>query len=208
MESEGFAELLRDAQAGDRDAMDRLLESMRPELERLALPYSDPTRPSQSTQDLVQDAWLKVWQKLDQFRGAENADDVLAVFRVWVGQIVHRTGLNRVRARKAQRRDPGAVVSLHRGGSDSRVSKPVGVEPRAGRPSPSEEVGAHERAVLVRAAVSRLPQSLDRQILKLRFFEGLSLRQIADRLSIGYDRVRERYAISLRWLERDLEPLL
>jgi DNA-directed RNA polymerase specialized sigma24 family protein len=44
--------------------------------------------------------------------------------------------------------------------------------------------------------------------LRLCFFEGLSLREIAGRLNLSYDKVRERHHCTLRRLEQELKGLL
>ena len=45
------------------------------------------------------------------------------------------------------------------------------------------------------------------EIVRLRFFEGLSLRQVAGRLQLSYDKVRERFRFSVRRLQQYLEEL-
>jgi DNA-directed RNA polymerase specialized sigma24 family protein len=65
-----------------------------------------------------------------------------------------------------------------------------------------------ERSLLVRAAMRRLPDVLDRSILVLRFFVGLSLDEIAVRLMIPRDVALERYRVGIRMMERELGPCL
>src|SRR5205823_6394028 len=77
-----------------------------------------------------------------------------------------------------------------------------GIDPAASDPTPSANVQADEQARLIRAALERIPDTTDREMVRLCFFEGLSLRQIAERLNLTYDEVRERYHSSLRLLER------
>ena len=204
--AERFQELIVRARSGEREAMDSLLAVLRPHLEMLAREYADPGRAEGSAADLVQEAWLRAWQKLDQFQGGASDEETLAKFRVWVEQIVHRLGLNARRDRNAQRRRPQgrAIVHLSSAGGSSR---PRGASPPAAGPTPSANVRQDEEAELVRTALARLPEPLDREILRLRVFEGVSLRQIAERLEISYDKVRERYKVSLRILERELGEL-
>jgi len=57
--------------------------NIRPRLEQLAQSHS----PNQSVSDLVHDAWLRAWQKLDQFQGAQDEAHALAMFRAWLAQI-------------------------------------------------------------------------------------------------------------------------
>jgi RNA polymerase sigma factor (sigma-70 family) len=66
---------------------------------------------------------------------------------------------------------------------------------------------ADEQVERVRAALERLTDDQDRQIVHLRFLEGLSLRQIATRLGRSHEFVRQRFHAALRVLERELESL-
>ena len=209
IESEGFHELLRQARAGDGQAMNWLVAILRPRLEQLARGYADPDRPDESASDLVQEAWLRVWQKLGQFRGAADNEQTAAVFHDWVGQIVRHLGLNRERDRNAQRRRPPQKPVRLAGGEPSESSSHGGgIDPAAGTPTPSATIQADEQAQMVRAAIERIPDTTDRTIVRLRFFDCLSLRQIAERLNLSYDKVRDRYQASMRLLERELGGLL
>lgn len=86
----GFQDLVRRAQDGDRAAMDRVLEILRPQLEPMARPYADPGRPVESTADLLQEACLRAWRKIDLFRQGEDDEETFRLFRAWIGQIVRR----------------------------------------------------------------------------------------------------------------------
>ena len=63
---ESVYDLLERARTGDRAATTRLLEMVRPHLEACARGYCDPAG-GESTADLVQESWLRAWQRLDQF---------------------------------------------------------------------------------------------------------------------------------------------
>lgn len=54
------------------------------------------------------------------------------------------------------------------------------------------------------AALKCIANPAGREIVRFRFYEGLSLRQVAQRLGLGYDQVRQRYQIIIRRLEREL----
>src|SRR5579883_2408193 len=109
----GFSDLLTRARAGDRAATDELLARIRPWLEQLARQHADPLHPDGSTSDRVQEAWLRAWQKLDQFQGAADEAQALAMFRAWLARIVARLGLNAARDRGArQRTPPGKLLRL------------------------------------------------------------------------------------------------
>jgi RNA polymerase sigma factor (sigma-70 family) len=210
MEPDGFHDLIRRAQAGDQQAMERVLELLRPHLEQLARRYADPRRASASAADLVQEVRLRAWQKLNQFRGGEGDEQTLALFRGWLGQMVQRLGMNVQRRRKARRRQPPQpIVPLGAPGADDSTTPPgPGSDPAADQPTPSMNVRADEQGRLVREALEKIPDETDRALLRLRFFEGVSLRQAARQLDLSYDTARERYQRCLRRLEAELGRFL
>ncbi len=65
-----------------------------------------------------------------------------------------------------------------------------------------------ERAIGVRRALDRIPDHVDRQIAVLRFFVGLSIEEIAQRLGRSVEDVRARYRFTVERLARDLRPYL
>ncbi len=187
--------------------MDHLLAVVRPRLEQRAGAWAAPGDPGESTADLVQEAVLRVWEKLDQFRGGPDEEQTTALFHAWLDQIVRHLGQDRKRRQHAQRRPPaGKRLPLASPGQSS--DEAVGVEPPAGEPTPSADARSTEEARLVQEALARIADPGDREIVRLCFFEGLSLRQIAQRRGISYDKVRERYHCALRGLERELGGLL
>ena len=116
--------------------------------------------------------------------------------------------LDRQRDRHALRRQPPQpLVRLDAAAPDASGTEQRRREPAASGPTPSANARADEEALLLQAALNRIPDPADREILRLCFFEGLSLRQIADRLQVSYDKVRQSYHRGLRFLERELEGL-
>jgi RNA polymerase sigma factor (sigma-70 family) len=208
MQSSELCDLLRRAQAGEREALDRLLVALRPRLEHLARGCVEPSGAGESTADLVQEAALRIWQKLDQFRGVDDAEQTVAVFHEWVGQLVRHLALDRQRDRHAQRRQPPQpLVRLDAPVPDGSGTEHGRREAAASGPTPSANVRADEEALLLQAALNRIPDPADRETLRLCFFEGLSLRQIAERLQVSYDKVRQSCHRGLRFLEQELEGL-
>lgn len=196
------------AKEGSREAMDELLTVLRPHLENLARRYADAAHASESTSDLVQEAWLRAWQKIDQFQGGRDDAETLAMFRAWAGQIVHRLGINAKRDRQAAKRAPAGravlPLSARRGGTTGRRRR---TSPAAADPSPSACMARSEETRRVQDALAKLDDKLDRDIVRLRVFEGLTLRETASRLGITVDQVRGRFQSALRQLERELgEP--
>jgi RNA polymerase sigma factor (sigma-70 family) len=208
MAGDDIGDLVRRAQAGDQPAVERLLEIVRPHLLQLADRFTDRQHPSRSGADLVQEAWLQAWQKLDQFQGrAGECEQSLAMFRVWVSRILIRLGLNRARNRRALRHNPAENIlrldppCLSGSGGSER-----GIDPSAGSSSPSANARRNEQAVLIQDAMARCLEPEEREMIRLTFFEGLSLRQSAERTGLSYDQARARYRTAMRKLERQLEP--
>jgi len=189
--------------------MDELLAVLRPQLERMASRYADPQRASESTSDLVQEAWLRAWQRIDQFSGAAEGEDTERMFRVWVDRIVQTVGLNARRDRNRKRRHPGrAVLPLGPTAESGASEGPRAIDPEARDPSPSSLVRREDEAEAVQKAIGGLSDPLDRAILEGRFFEGVTLQTMAQRLSLTYEQVKYRYQNCMRLLERKLGRFL
>jgi RNA polymerase sigma factor (sigma-70 family) len=208
VESTGFQELLSKARAGEETATARLLTLIQDHLARSAGKFDDRSQAVESTSDLVQNASLKLWQHLHEFRGGNSDEETLSMFLVWSEQIVKRLGLNALRDRSAHRRSPpNPVQRFVQASSDESNSYRHG-EPAASDPTPSTNVRTREEAAAIKEAVDRLADDLDRELLRLRFFEGRSMRQIAEILPLSYDQIRDRFQAIMRRLARDLEGLL
>lgn len=208
----GLQDLIARARGGDRAAAETLLEVIRPWIWQAARGFGDPERPDESTADLAQAAWLRCWQSLGQFQGpgAGEADDEQtgAMFRAWVVQIVRRTGMNAVRDRHAgYRRPPGPLRRLDAAPAAGSTLSWAAPAPEAVEPSPSARVQADERSERLRAALDRLADDEQREIVRFRFLDGLSLRQIAARLGRNHEHVRQRFHAALRALEGELDDL-
>ena len=193
-------------------ATNALLEVIRPWLWQAARGFSDPERPDESTADLAQAAWLRAWQSLGQFQGpreGETSDaQIQAMFRAWVLQIVRRLGMNSVRDRKAEHRQPPGQLQRLDAALPGPSTAPWGhSQPETAEPSPSGHAEANEQAKHIREALDRLADYGTTQIVRLRFLEGLSLRQIAAKLSRNHEHIRQPFHAALRLLEHDLEDL-
>jgi RNA polymerase sigma factor (sigma-70 family) len=192
---------LRAARAGDRAALDRLLVELRPWLEQVAARYGEQLGADASCRDVVQDASLQAWLKLAQFRGHDDDEQELNMFRAWLEQIVHRLAQNRLRQAYAQRRcAPGPLLSLDGPASSSRDA----AQPGAAGPTASSAAAGAEAAHDVRAAIASLPDATDRLIVHECFFAGRSLRELADTLNIDRETMRRRFHALLDGLREKL----
>ena len=182
-----FTELLARARSGDPAALNALLAQVQPWLAQSARRF-DLELPDASSADLVQEAWLRAWRSLDDFRGNDAP-----AFRAWLDLIVRSAGLNAVRHRQAEkRREPAARVPL-----DSEIQGDD-------RPGPGSQAQAAEEIERLHAALAGMPDALDREIVRLHFEDGLSLRQTAERLGMHQESVRRRFHAALLYLENKL----
>ena len=208
LKSEGFQALVRQAQAGDRQAMDKVLSAIRPELEKLASRYADPARPVESTTDLLQESCLRAWQKLEAFQGGTNDEQTFAMFRAWVGQIVRRLGMTARRDLECLKRNPGQeIVSLEAKRPGQSTTSQRGIDPPARDTSPTAHARSGEQMERVLQALDRMEDKTDAAILRMRALEGMNLREIAKRLDIGYMKVWRRYQTTLKRLQQTMKGL-
>jgi DNA-directed RNA polymerase specialized sigma24 family protein len=143
------AQDLRAARSGDRAAMDRLLTDLRPWLENVAARYGKQLgADASSSRDLVQEASLQAWLKLAQFRGHDDGEQEMNMFRAWLEQIVRRLAQNRLRGAQAQRRRaPESLLSLNVGPASSSHDgpEPAATDPTASSAAMFFTIGIHAR---------------------------------------------------------------
>ena len=208
-EPKGFCVLVRQAKAGDSVARTELLEQFRPCVVQICRETSIRGGADISTSDLTQEVWLRVLEKLEQFHGSEDDQQTAAMFFNWVRVTARGVVLNLLEARNAQcRTPPGPLVWLDAAGGDgSTLDYRTGLSPQSNDATASEIAMAGEEAKQISDAIASLTEKLDREIITSRFYSGDSLKQIAERLGISYDKARERFHDALTQLEQQLSNL-
>jgi RNA polymerase sigma-70 factor (ECF subfamily) len=169
-------ELVQDVKNGDRKAFSELVVRHQRSLLRLTLRF---TREQALAEDIVQESFLKAYQKLDLF-------EARASFKSWLYQIAMNTAKNKFRERKMELTDiedtqtpgldPGAEVGLVRGDIQTAL----------------------------RAEIDKLPEK-QRMALSLRIFEDLSFKEIAAIMNCPYDTAKANYRHALLKLRERLE---
>ena len=135
---------------------------------------------SQDAEEVVQDAFIKVHQALDGFRGE-------ASLKTWILRIVLRLSLNR---RRDRARGSWHRLGLHLTRPDEE-RRPA-AEPRgAPAQNPESEYMFQETRQLLLDLVNELPDSL-REALILNSFEELSYEEIARVLQVPLGTVSSR----------------
>lgn len=189
-------ELLRASRAGDRDALEALLQHHLPGLRAFVRVKMSPLlRAKESAGDLVQSACCEILTALDDFeyRGED-------AFRGWLYTAVWHKVLNKERAAREQKRDARREVAADgmAGGADGLGA----VYARA--LTPTQEVMAKERVERLEAAFDALPDHY-REVVALSRIARLPRDEVARRMDRSEDSVRNLLHRALAELARRLQ---
>jgi RNA polymerase sigma-70 factor (ECF subfamily) len=191
-------DLLRQARAGDAQALGRLLEAYRNYLALLArAQIGRRLRGKVDASDLVQEAFLKAHRDFAQFRGATEAE-----LAAWLRQILAARLVDLLRRYvRSRRRNVGLERDLAAELDQSSRDLDRGL--LTAHASPSEQAAHRERAVLLADALERLPPDY-REAIILRQVEGLSFAEMAQRLGRTLASVEKLWVRGLVRLRRVL----
>ena len=134
--------------------------------------------------DILQESWIKVIQSLIEYHDGPPAC-------AWVAAIVRNTAKNSVRARHLKREGPLPAA-------DSLPAPGCG---------PEETLQQRELLLLVAQIISALPETY-RQVLDLRYSQGLSTEQAAGILGISPTNVSSRLNRAVALLRHRVQALL
>lgn len=183
--------LMLAARAGDREAFDRLCESVRDFAYRLA--QSLVGSPDDAL-DLAQEALLRTYRARESFREGEH-------FLPWFRRILRNTCYSWLRRNgKVRELRASNVEDGERELDDWELADPDAS-------IPIEPLIADERAQAFRRALARLGAN-DREILVLRHYRELSYKELAHVLAIPEGTVMSRLFHARRRLREHLGPEL
>ena len=165
MEDTQLINLVRQAQAGSREAFGELVRAHEPAVFGIVLRR---LRNRAEACEVTQEVFLRALRKLDQLREPER-------FAGWLKRIAVRMSINRaVRRPQETMYAPESFDAL-----------------RSAPNAPVEGVLKVERANQVRAGLKRL-RSLDRETLVAFYFEGQSLKEMSHRFSSPVGTIKRR----------------
>ncbi len=182
--------LVRRVQRGDKGAFDALVLKYQHKLVKLVMRY---VRNPAEAEDIAQEAFIKAYRALPQFRGD-------SAFYTWLYRIAINTAKN-------------AVVSRDRSPIDYNVDRGADSEESydmQGRMKDSETpeglVLTDEIRSTVNAAIDALPEDL-RTAIVLRELEGLSYEEIAAAMACPVGTVRSRIFRAREAIDRRLREV-
>jgi RNA polymerase sigma-70 factor, ECF subfamily len=180
--------LVERCRRGDVAAFEPLVEKYRQRVWRLAF---NVLRDREEAWDVAQEAFIRAWQALPNFRGQ-------SAFYTWLFRIVMNVAADRARQRSAR----GRAFGTERVPEEEweRVIADEGV-------TPEETATRLEERERITKALATLSQD-HRAIIMLSDLEGLSYREIAEVLGIPMGTVMSRLHNARRRLRDALGPLL
>ena len=166
--------LVQAAKKGDLEAFSNLVKRYDRNIFRIA---QHITHNEDDAQDVVQEAFLKAYQNLDQFQGNSK-------FYTWLVRIAVNEALMKLRRRRSDR-----TVSL-----DEDVVTEEGTMPREvadWSPNPEQLYGQSELGDILKKTIQGLPPGF-RTVFVLRDVEGLSTEETAEMLGLSIPAVKSR----------------
>ncbi len=162
------------AKQGDLEAFSELVKRYDRNVFRIA---QHITHNEEDAQDVVQEAFLKAYQNLEQFQGNSK-------FYTWLVRIAVNEALMKLRRRRSDK-----TVSL-----DEDVETEEGSMPREvadWSPNPEQLYGQSELGDILKKTIQGLPPGF-RTVFVLRDVEGLSTEETAEMLGLSIPAVKSR----------------
>ncbi len=166
--------LVERVRGGDIAAYDTLVRKYERQIFRIA---QHITQNREDAEDVMQDAFLKAYEKLDQFQGNSK-------FYTWLVRIAVNESLMRLRKRRTAK-----TVSM-----DEDVATDEGSVPRDfadWAPNPEQNYTQAELAEILKKTIQGLPQGF-RVVFVLRDVDGLSTEETAETLGLSVPAVKSR----------------
>jgi RNA polymerase sigma-70 factor (ECF subfamily) len=133
----------------------------------------------QEIEDLAQETFLRVYRKLDGFRGDSQ-------FETWLFQVTNNVYKNELRSRAAQKRDAKEVAF-------EEVEDPAGAEAGVSLTAADSDaldgMLTSERAEVLHRAMADLPPQM-RRCVELRVYWDLKYKEIAVLMGVSIDTVK------------------
>src|SRR5690348_588815 len=186
--------LVRQAQAGNRQAFDELVRRYDRDVLRLALNIVH--RP-EDARDIYQETFLKVYRNLHRFRFECS-------FYTWLYRVATNVGLDYLRRRTTRREDQAPVPEDTEGASTRDF---FDRQPQQ-NPStnPERQLLGHEISGRIHEAMKRLSPR-ERMVFEMKHYEGMRLRAIGDVLGTSEETVKNSLFRATRKLRASLEGL-
>ncbi|OKO80836.1 RNA polymerase sigma factor [Bradyrhizobium sp. NAS96.2] len=171
--SSGDAELVQRAIARDEAAIRAIMQANNRRLFRLARGI---LRNDNEAEDVVQDAYVRAFTHLDQFRGDSSLS-------TWLSRIAINEALGRVRSRRSS----VEWSELPKGSLEAQIIQ----FPLSSMDDPEKSMAQREIQHVVEHAIDELPEAF-RLVFITRVIEGMNVEETADILGLKPETVKTR----------------
>ena len=180
-ETVSVGDLVRDAQAGDREAMGELIHRFQRQVQMIAFRRLGNW---DEALELSQEVFILAFRRIEQLQVPE-------AFAGWLRQIVHRSAINHV----TRRRVP---LAIDQESLDANCSN---------EDSPLETMLNSETRAQVHAGLQRLGE-LDRDTLIAFYLQGQSLLEMSDSFDAPIGTIKRRLHVARKRLAREVETMV
>lgn len=180
---ENEAQIVARAQAGDRDAMQALLQPYETQVYRFLV---NRLGNAHDAADVTQDAFVKALRNLGKYEHRGQ-------FRAWLFQIARNESLNFI-----QKRNRMSTATVTEDGENRMAQEP---DPRPGADQQLQESEEREQ---IRECVGKLPEK-EGEVVRLRLEQDITFREIAEIVEAPLNTVLGRMRNATRRLRDCLE---
>ena len=186
-------ELIRAAQAGSRNAFDSLVLQYDQAVLRLALHVSGSET---DAQDIVQEAFLKAYRYIGNFRFECS-------FYTWLYRIVTNVSLDLMRRRKTRREDPALITDSASGETIDLLGN---ISDDRSMANPARELERKEMGARIGEALEKLTPR-ERMVFEMKHHQGMRLRAIGEALNTTEETAKNTLFRATRKLRAELAPI-
>jgi RNA polymerase sigma-70 factor (ECF subfamily) len=169
----GAQDALARMRRGDPDALAAMISRYQHRLYRYLLRL---VREPAAADDLFQQTWLRVMEKIGRYDARRN-------FESWLFSVAHNLAVDAWRGQRGE----SALDDADAGDG----GEAAGERQRAGDPDALERLLDFERGAMLAACMQQLP-AIHREVLTLRFEEDMKLEEIAEVAGIPLSTVKSR----------------
>lgn len=191
-ESEAERRLIEAARGGDQGAFAELVRLYDRSVLRIALRI---LRSPEDARDAYQEAFLKVYRKLDSFQ-------FQCRFHTWLYRIATNVCLDLLRRRKA-RPEIGVLETAEDGAGQTPLQAAADAKPTS---SPERMLGSGEIAERIQRALQTLTDR-ERLVFVLRHYEGMRLRAIGETCSMSEEAAKHCLFRATKKLRKELHDV-
>jgi RNA polymerase sigma-70 factor (ECF subfamily) len=189
------AELIREAQAGSREAFETLVHRYDRDVLRLALTL---LRRAEDARDIYQEAFLKAYKNLHQFRFECS-------FYTWLYRIVTNVCFDHMRRRGSRPEDQAPEIVTAEGEGPASDFFDRQAERRA-EADPERRLIGKEIGHRIQSAMKALSPR-ERMVFELKHYHGLKLRVIGEMLETSEETVKNSLFRATQKLRAQLDAL-